>query len=232
MITDPAAVTLPSQKECLAVAIVDDDAAVRSAIGRTISNAPGFKLVGEFGDPAAALAGMEQGERPDVVIMDINMPGMSGDEVVRRLKPRMPDVQFVMLTVYEDADNIFKALSAGATGYLLKRAAGRELLTSLRDVCAGGSPMTSQIARKVVQSFAGGPRKPGSEPEPVESSLLSKREQEVLDYLTRGFLYKEIAEALGVGVTTINTYVRRIYEKLHVRSRSQAVAVYAGRDVG
>ncbi len=223
---------IPPPRREIAVAIVDDDAAVRHAIGRTITNAPGFRLVKEFGDPGAALSGMEQGERPDVVIMDINMPGLSGDEVVRRLKPRMPGVQFVMLTVYEDADNIFKALSAGATGYLLKRSAARELLTSLRDVCEGGSPMTSQIARKVVQSFARGARKPDREPESADPHFLSRREHEVLDFLTRGFLYKEIADAMGVGVTTINTYVRRIYEKLHVHSRSQAVAVYAGREVG
>jgi DNA-binding NarL/FixJ family response regulator len=153
--------------------------------------------------------------------MDINLPGMSGVEAVKRLKPNLPETQFVMLTVYEDADHIYNALAAGATGYLLKQTPRAELLDALEEVHRGGSPMTSNIARKVVQSFR---QNPSSGP---AGEGLSPREQEVLDLLARGYLYKEIAERLNISVPTVNTYVRRMYEKLHVRSRAQAVAKYA-----
>jgi DNA-binding NarL/FixJ family response regulator len=146
---------------------------------------------------------------------------MSGIECVRRLKPLLPETQFVMLTVYEDADHIFDALAAGACGYLLKQTPFNELLNALKEVHAGGSPMTSNIARKVVQSFQ------QFHPASSDAEELSPREHEVLDLLARGYLYKEIAEALGISVPTVNTYIRRIYEKLHVRSRAQAVAKYA-----
>jgi DNA-binding NarL/FixJ family response regulator len=153
--------------------------------------------------------------------MDINLPGMSGVDAVRKLKPILPDTQFVMLTVYEDADHIYNALAAGATGYLLKETPRQELLNALQDVHSGGSPMTSNIARKVVQSFG----QPRASTAPADE--LSPREQEVLDLLARGYLYKEIAERLNISIPTVNTYVRRMYEKLHVRSRAQAVAKYA-----
>ena len=137
------------------------------------------------------------------------------------MKRALPATQFIMLTVYEDADHIYNALSAGATGYLLKQTPRDELLSALGDVHRGGSPMTSNIARKVVQSFKrpSAPVPPGQE--------LSPREQEVLELLARGYLYKEIAERLNIGVPTVNTYIRRMYEKLHVRSRAQAVAKFA-----
>jgi DNA-binding NarL/FixJ family response regulator len=162
-----------------------------------------------------------------VVLFDINLPGMNGIECVRRLKPRLPETQFLMVTVYEDANHIFNALSAGASGYLLKQMRRSELLDALKDVHAGGSPMSSQIARKVVQSFRRNETE--SNGETVE---LSPREREVLELLARGFLYKEIAEMLKISVQTVNTYIRRIYEKLHVRSRAQAVAKYANLPMG
>ena len=152
--------------------------------------------------------------------MDINLPGMTGIECVRQLKPLLPDTQFVMLTVYEDAEHIFNALAAGASGYLLKRMPRAELLAALKDVHAGGSPMSSNIARKVVQSF----QRIGSQKSNEED--LSPREREVLGLLERGYLYKEIADSLQISVVTVNSYIRRIYEKLHVRSRAQAVAKY------
>src|SRR4029077_1324214 len=145
----------------------------------------------------------------------------SGVEAVQKLKPALPQTQFVMLTVYEDADHIYNALAAGASGYLLKQTPREELLSALHDVHHGGSPMTSNIARKVVQSFR---QTPSAAP---DGDGLSPREQEVLDLLARGYLYKEIAERLNISVPTVNTYVRRMYEKLHVRSRAQAVAKYA-----
>jgi len=149
------------------------------------------------------------------------MPGMSGIECVRRLKPQMVDTQFVMLTVYEDPDHIFKALSSGASGYMLKRTPRAELLAAIKDVHAGGSPMSSNIARKIVQSFQRFNSTSSAEPD-----NLSPREREVLELLARGYLYKEIADLLHISVPTVNTHIRRIYEKLHVRSRSQAVAKF------
>ena len=206
----------------IAVSIVEDDAQARKIIASWISRASGFRLVGEWGDAESALPALLE-KKPQVVLMDINLPGMSGVDAVKRLKPALPDTQFVMLTVYEDADHIYNALAAGATGYLLKQTPRAELLAALEDVHRGGSPMTSNIARKVVQAF-----KPAVVSPPLaESETLSTREQEVLDLLARGYLYKEIAERLNIGVPTVNTYVRRVYEKLHVRSRAQAVAKYA-----
>ena len=211
----------------IAVAIVEDDVPAREILAGWIRNADGFRCAGEFDDAETALAKLPQ-EKPSVVLFDINLPGMSGIECVRKLKPRLPETQFVMVTVYEDANHIFNALSAGASGYLLKQTRRNELIDALKDVHAGGSPMSSQIARKVVQNFyrnetqtAGG-----------ETVELSGREREVLELLARGYLYKEIAEMLKISVQTVNTYIRRIYEKLHVRSRAQAVAKYAHLPMG
>jgi DNA-binding NarL/FixJ family response regulator len=198
---------------------VEDDGQARKILAGWISRAANFRLAGEWGDAETALAGLPE-KQPQVVLMDINLPGMSGVEAVKRLKPVLPDTQFVMLTVYEDADHIYNALAAGATGYLLKQTPRAELLNALEEVHRGGSPMTSNIARKVVQSFR------RTSPSISASDDLSPREQEVLDLLARGYLYKEIAERLNISVPTVNTYVRRMYEKLHVRSRAQAVAKY------
>lgn len=203
----------------ITVSIVEDDAPLRDILSEWIRGAEGFKCVGMHENAEVALAGLPQ-ESPSVVLMDINMPGMSGIECVRRLKPQMPGTQFVMLTVYEDPDHIFKALSSGASGYLLKRTPRAELLAALKDVHAGGSPMSSNIARKIVQSFQ------RFNSSPAEPDNLSPREREVLESLARGYLYKEIADLLHISVPTVNTHIRRIYEKLHVRSRSQAVAKF------
>lgn len=203
----------------IAVSIVEDDAQARKILAGWISRASGFRLAGEWGDAESALGSLRD-KPPDVVLMDINLPGISGVEAVKTLKPAMPGTQFVMLTVYEDADHIYNALAAGATGYLLKQTSRDELLGAVQDVHHGGSPMTSNIARKVVQSF----KQPSAAPSTED---LSPREQEVLELLARGYLYKEIAERLNISSATVNTYVRRMYEKLHVRSRAQAVAKYA-----
>jgi DNA-binding NarL/FixJ family response regulator len=203
----------------ITVSIVEDDAPLRGILSEWIRGADGFKFLGMHENAEAALAALPQ-EKPSVVLMDINMPGMNGIECVRRLKPQMPDTQFVMLTVYEDPDHIFKALTSGASGYMLKRTPRAELLAALKDVHAGGSPMSSNIARKIVQSFQ------RFNTSPTETENLSPREREVLELLARGYLYKEIADALHISVPTVNTHIRRIYEKLHVRSRSQAVAKF------
>jgi DNA-binding NarL/FixJ family response regulator len=209
----------------IAVSIVEDDAPAREILSDWIRRAQGFHCVTQYGDGESALAGLPA-DKPEVVLMDINLPGMSGIECVRRLKPLLPSTQFVMVTIYEDADHIFNALAAGASGYLLKHTPRNELLSALKDVYAGGSPMTSNIARKVVQSFQ------RSGPGLDEAANLSPREREVLELLARGYLYKEISNTLGISVPTVNTYIRRIYEKLQVRSRAQAVAKYGHFDSG
>ena len=201
------------------VSIVEDDAPTRGLLGNWVQRASGFRCVGRHACAEAALAALPI-EKPSVVLMDVNLPGISGIECVRRLKPLLPDTQFVMLTVYEDPEHIFNALAVGACGYLLKRVSRAELIEALQEVHAGCSPMSSNIARKVVQSFQRRAHQPS------EAMELSARELEVLELLARGYLYKEIAELLKISRPTVNTYIRRIYEKLHVRSRYQAVAKF------
>ena len=204
------------------VSIVEDNEKVRTTLARLIDRAEGYECVSQYESTEAALDGLPQ-DRPDVVIMDINLPGQNGVECVRQLKPKLPQVQVMMLTAYEDTENIFNALAAGASGYMLKRTPRAELLAAIEEVHKGGSPMTAHIARKVVQSF----QKPTKSADPTEN--LSPREQEVLDSLSKGFLYKEIADKLGISYETVHTYIRRIYEKLQVRTRTEAVAKFLQR---
>jgi len=199
--------------------VVEDDCSVRSILTSWINEAEGLVCGGVFPDVESAMPGIVQA-KPNVVLVDIHLPGLSGIECVRQLKPRIPQTQFVMQTVYEDSNHIFDALSAGATGYLVKTTSREALIAALREVHAGGSPMSSNIARKVVQNLQL-PR-----PRLLPADELSKRENEVLALLAQGYLYKEIADTLGIGLETVNTYIRRIYEKLHVHSRAQAVARY------
>jgi DNA-binding NarL/FixJ family response regulator len=204
------------------VSIIEDQDQLRSTLSRVLNRAEGFKCISTYPNAEDAIADLPE-KKPDVVLCDINLPGMNGVECVRKLKQIAPQIQMVMLTVYEDTENIFAALAAGASGYLLKRTTSAELLESLREVNRGGSPMTAHIARKVVQSF----QKPTAANDQTED--LSPREREVLDYLSQGFLYKEIAEKLGISYETVHTYVRRIYEKLQVRTRTEAVAKFLRR---
>jgi DNA-binding NarL/FixJ family response regulator len=201
------------------VSIVEDNDQLRATLARVIGRAEGFRCASQHPTAEEALKDLPPAA-PDVVLMDINLPGLNGVECVRRLKQVAPQLQVIMLTVYEDTENIFNALAAGAAGYLLKRTPRDELLGAIREVHRGGSPMTTHIARKVVQSF----QKTGASPQPTEN--LSAREQEVLDCLSQGFLYKEIAEKLGISYETVHTYIRRIYEKLQVRTRTEAVAKF------
>ena len=165
--------------------------------------------------------------RPDVVLMDIRLPGLSGIECVRRLKAVLPGVQIVMLTVFEDEERVFDALAAGATGYLVKRTPPAEILAAIAEVRRGGSPMSSAIARKVVQAFQHSRRSaPGGALE------LSPREQEILTLLARGLRYKEVADQLGIALDTVRSHIRRIYEKLHVTSRTEAVVKFLGHSTG
>lgn len=202
------------------VSIVEDNEQLRGTLARMIGRADGFQCVGQHGSAEAALEAIP-GESPNVVLMDINLPGMNGVECVRKLKQLLPQTQVVMLTAYEDTENIFNSLAAGASGYLLKRSKSTEILEAIRDVQNGGSPMTTHIARKVVQSFQASAAA-AAPAQPTED--LSPREQEVLDLLSQGFMYKEIADKLSISFETVRTYIRRIYEKLHVRTRTEAVA--------
>jgi DNA-binding NarL/FixJ family response regulator len=201
------------------VALVEDHEEVRDNIAGYLNAAKGFECVSSYASGEDALARIAE-DRPDVVLMDINLGGMSGIDCVRQLKPLLPGSQIVMLTVFEDADLIFSALAAGASGYLLKRMPPAQLLEAIREVHAGGAPMSASIARKVVQSFQSG--KPAMEQE----AELSTREREVLNGLAEGYVYKQIADQLGVSIHTLRNYIRRIYEKLHVHTRTQAVAKY------
>jgi DNA-binding NarL/FixJ family response regulator len=203
----------------ITVSIVEDQEPLRNTLARVISRAEDFECVSHYGSAEEALKDLPN-IKPQVVLMDINLPGMNGVECVRQLKQILPATQVMMLTVYEDTENIFKALAAGATGYMLKRTPRAELLDAIKEVQRGGSPMTTHIARMVVQSFL----KPASKPEPTAE--LSPREREVLDLLSQGLMYKEIAEKIGVSYETVHTYIRRIYEKLQVRTRTEAVAKF------
>ncbi len=203
------------------VSIVEDDPGVRASLARLFNETREFQCISSYASAEAALAHLPT-EKPDVILMDINLPGRSGIECVRRLKEQDPSALVVMLTVYEDTEQVFRALQAGATGYLLKRTPPKQLLEAVREVLEGGAPITSHIARKVVEAFHTPP--PGKTA--GETVELSQRESEVLDLLAKGFLIKEIADKLSVGFGTVRTYVRRVYEKLHVQSRSQAIAKY------
>ncbi len=213
-----------SNDKLIRVSIVEDDNRVRDSLARLIDRAPGFNCVSKHASAEDALRDLPP-QRPNVVLMDINLGGMSGVDCVRLLKDVLPETHVMMLTVYENTDHIFSALAAGASGYLLKQTPPDELLAAIQELNRGGSPMSSHIARKVVASFLA--------PVPAvasrETASLSPREREVLDHLAKGFLYKEIAEALGIGYDTVHTHIRRVYEKLHVRSRAQAVAKHLGQ---
>lgn len=201
------------------IAIVDDDDRVRANFAAALDHFGTCACVGQFRSAEDALANLPACG-PQVVLMDINLPGQSGIECVRQLKALHDEIEFIMLTVYRDNESIFNALAAGASGYLLKQTTRAELLQSIKQVLAGGSPMTSQIARKVIQSF----RQPV--PAEPETTKLSLREQQVLELLVKGSLYKEISEALGISYDTVNNHIRHVYEKLRVRSRSQAIVKY------
>ena len=206
----------------ITVSIVEDSDKLRETLVRVLNRADGFSCVSHYANAEDALKDLPK-IKPDVVLMDINLPGMNGVECVRQLKKIAPEIQVMMLTVYEDTENIFDALAAGASGYMLKRTAGKELLEAIQEVKRGGSPMTTHIARKVVQSFQ---RSAAAE---AQTESLSEREQQVLDLLSRGLIYKEIAEKLGISYETVHTYIRRIYEKLQVRTRTEAVAKFLRR---
>lgn len=199
------------------VAVVEDDSRLREQLLQILEGVPDIEPIGSCGSAEAALQLVPQ-KKPDVVLMDIQLPRMSGIQCVAELKRIVPATQFIMVTVYEDSERIFKALKAGASGYLVKSGPPEQLIEAIRDVFAGGSPMSSHIARKVVHHFhLIGPAE-------EESENLSPREQQVLSLLASGYQYKEIGAQLNIGAETVRTYVKSICQKMHVRSRIEAVA--------
>jgi DNA-binding NarL/FixJ family response regulator len=199
------------------VVIVEDDRGLREQILQILESAPDLKCLGAFVSGEEAVPKILE-KRPDVVLMDIKLPGMSGIQCVAEIKKAAPEMQIIMVTVYEDSERIFRALKAGANGYLVKSSPPERLIEAIRDAYKGGAPMSSHIARKVVQHFhlLG--------PSVQESENLSPREREVLDLLAMGFIYKEIGSKLNIGTETVRTYVKNICQKMHVRSRLEAVA--------
>lgn len=201
-----------------AVGIVEDDAVLRSTLERLVTGVREFRCVAACPTGEAALDKLPA-LKPQVVLMDLNLPQMSGIDCIRRLKELLPATQIIVLTVYEDSEHIFRALKAGACGYLLKRSDPDEVLDAVKDAREGGAPMSSQIARRVVLSF--------HEPSPAaDTTSLTERETEILSLLSKGFANKEIADKMQISVPTVRTHLRHIYEKLHVRSRTEAIIKY------
>jgi DNA-binding NarL/FixJ family response regulator len=205
----------------ISVAIVEDNTEVRRNISRFIDGAPGFRCTCACASAEEALRVIPKSP-PDVVLMDIQLPGMSGIACTASLKKALPLVPVMMLTVYEDPDAIFNALKAGASGYLLKRTDPAKVLEAVTDLHHGGSPMTGEIARKVIESFHSD--KPAGHPQ----DRLTAREEEILEQLAKGFAAKEIADKLAISPATVRFHLRHIYDKLHVRSRVEAVIKYLG----
>jgi DNA-binding NarL/FixJ family response regulator len=198
------------------VALVEDNRGFCERLEKYLNEAPGFQCVHACQSAEDALKTIPR-LQPDVVLMDIHLPSMSGVDCTRRLKELCPAVRILILTVYEDNELIFGALRAGASGYLLKRADPSDILRAIQEVKLGGAPMSSQIAARVVESFREKPRSP------LKDEKLSQREQEILQALCKGYSTKEISEHLSISVTTVNSHLQHIYEKLHVRSRSEAI---------
>jgi len=198
------------------IAIVEDNAALGNGLRKIVESASDFRCLGVWTSAEEALKKIDA-FRPQVVLMDINLPGMSGIDATARIKQHLPEIQVIMVTVYRDHDKIFAALKAGASGYLLKRSTPEEVRQSIRDVRSGGAPMSAEIARRVVEAFH----------QPLKSSdsddmKLSKRETEILEHLSKGLANKEIADRLTISVETVRVHLRRVYEKLHVHSRTEA----------
>ena len=201
----------------VSVAIVEDDNTIREGLAELIRSSDGFSCVGAYQSAEDALRDIDD-VHPDVVLMDIHLPGMTGIECTRQLKSRIPTTQVMMLTVYENDENVFSALKAGAAGYMAKRTKPEKLLAAIRDLREGGSPMSLEIARRVVQTFH--EQRTIAEHETEE---LTKREREILGYLSNGLRYKEIADRIFISPHTVRTHIHKIYEKLHVRTKSEAI---------
>ena len=212
---DDVSPALPPQP--VAVWLVEDNQTYRNAIARALDHAPGLHCAGAFGCCEDALARMREEEAPQVILLDIGLPGISGLDGIQQFKALAPDTYVMILTVFEDTDKIFRAICAGASGYLLKTSTADKIAQAIREVLGGGAPMTPQIARSVLNLFA---RMAGPPPD----QGLSSREKQTLQFLVQGLTTKEIADRLELSIHTVDTYLRGIYRKLHVRSRAAAVA--------
>ncbi|HXI71504.1 MAG TPA: response regulator transcription factor [Verrucomicrobiae bacterium] len=203
----------------ISIGIVEDDAVLRKSLARLVADTKGMSCLAACASGEEALQKLPP-LKPQVVLMDLNLPQIPGTECIRRLKELSPATQVIVLTVYEDSEHIFRALKAGASGYLLKRAEPDEVLDAIRNARDGGAPMSSQVAHRVVHSF--------HEPAPtgLDTTALTEREKEILTFLSKGFANKELADRLQISVPTVRTHLRHIYEKLHVRSRSEAIVKY------
>jgi DNA-binding NarL/FixJ family response regulator len=202
--------------ESIEVMIVEDDKAVREGLQFLINGSDGFRCMAACCSGEEALGEISR-QQPQVVLMDINLPGMNGIECVVGIKNSYPEIQVMMLTVFDNSDEIFKSLAAGATGYMLKKTPPAKLLESIHELINGGSPMSGEIARKVVQTFSKPPDRHFPE------FILTPREEEILAYLSKGYLYKEIAAELFISIETVRTHIRKIYQKLQVRTRTEAL---------
>ncbi len=207
----------------ISVAIVEDLDEVRDGLNNFISLSNEFIILNTFKTAEEALYEIPN-LQPDIVIMDINLPGMNGIECIRQVKDKCPKTQFMMFTVYENDEKVFEALKAGASGYLLKNTGLVQLIESLKELHNGGSPMSANIARKLVSVF----REKQKEAEPVKT--LSSRENEILQLLTKGLLYKEIADQLSISTSTVRQHIHHIYQKLHVQNRTEAINKAFGKN--
>jgi DNA-binding NarL/FixJ family response regulator len=203
------------------VAIVEDNNGIRESLAIVVNGAAGFQCSGAYANAEIALQQLPL-DWPEVVLMDINLPQMSGIECVGRLKAIRSQLHVIMLTIYVDGEKIFQSLQAGASGYLIKQTSPADILAAIADVQRGGAPMSHMIAKKVVQFFQ-------QRKAPTEAEDLTKREHEILTLLAKGYQDKELAEKLGISIFTVRGYIKNIYEKLHVRSRTEAVVKFLGR---
>lgn len=203
------------------VSIVEDEGIIRSGIVELLDSTEEFECLGDYPHAEAVLDDISK-NIPDIIIMDIQLPGMSGIECIVKLKRKYPEIQFLMFTIYEDSDHVYEAIKAGASGYLLKSACNRNILNALTELYHGGSPMNAQIARKLVSAF----QKQTLQPKLTADYYISPRESEVLNLLAKGFLYKEIADQLFISVGTVKQHIHKIYDKLHVQNRTEALNKY------
>jgi len=213
----------PETGQPIRVAVVEDDAKLRQTLEAFINRSGNMRFVAGYGSAEAALDGLPI-ERPDVVLMDIRLPGMSGVECVARLRKVLPETKAVMLTAYEDTDDVFRSLTVGAFGYMLKSVEPQRLREAIREAHQGGSPISGSVARKLVDYFHGATRSETQGPDAL--SPLSQREVEILRLLAAGHPYKLIAVDLNISINTIRTHIKRIYEKLHVHSRTEAIRLF------
>ena len=209
-------------EKIISVCVVEDLEDIRLSVKQLLDESKEFLCVGAFENAEAAVDKLLE-TKPDIGLMDINLPGMSGIECIRKVKSKCPKTQFMMFTIYEDSNSVYEALAAGANGYLLKKTPKNKILDALKELYEGGSPMNMQIARKVVAAFQKSSQ--GSN----DINILSNREKEVLQLLSKGYLYKEIGDRLNISTGTVRQHIHKIYEKLHVQNRTEAVNKFYGR---